>query len=112
MENKIRYYKQNGEEYSFSKEPQIKITQTSNADMNIGIPKKQTAVDWLVEQLATQNGSFHAIAFYNDNKYIIDQAKEMEKHQIKNAYLEGESDAEHLIDSDENYYQETYAIGH
>jgi len=29
----------------------IKITQTSNADMNIGLPMKQTAVNWLVEQI-------------------------------------------------------------
>ena len=26
---------------------QIKITQTSNADMNIGVPKNLTAVEWL-----------------------------------------------------------------
>lgn len=42
---------------------------------------KVTAVEWLIEKLAMQNGSFHAIAFYNDNQDIIQQAKAMEKEQ-------------------------------
>lgn len=37
MAQKTRYYKQDGTEYDFSKSSQIKIIQTSNADMNIGI---------------------------------------------------------------------------
>jgi len=100
MGNKIRYYKQNGEEYSFSKEQQIKITQTSNADMNIGILKKQTAVEWLYDRFL--------FAGYATPSEWKEQAKAMEKEQIINAYLEGESDAEHLINSGKNYYNQTY----
>lgn len=39
---------------------------------------------------------------------ILEKAKQMEKEQILNAYLEGESDAEHLDNSAEDYYKETY----
>lgn len=113
MGNKIRYYKQNGEEYSFSKEPQIKITQTSNADMYIGIPKKQTAVEWLVEQYANENYSIE----------VYEQAKAMEKEQIMEARLDGFASSgegwngEYLImkytemlreTKCEQYYNETY----
>jgi len=51
---------------------QIKITQTSNADMNIGVTKNMTAVEWLAEQM------LHPESF---NPYI-EQAKAMEKEQM------------------------------
>jgi hypothetical protein len=47
--------------------------------------EQQTAVSWLVEQLAMQN----RLAFYNDNQDIIQQAKAMEKEQMMNMYLRG-----------------------
>jgi hypothetical protein len=47
--------------------------------------ENKTAVSWLVEQLAMQNG----LAFYNDNQDIIQQAKAMEKEQMMNMYLRG-----------------------
>lgn len=40
--------------------------------------------------------------------YILEKALRMEKEQIMNAYLEGESDAEHLDNSAELYYNETF----
>jgi hypothetical protein len=45
---------------------------------------KQTAVEWLVEQLPTID---KYDPYYAD---IINQAKAMEKQQIKDAYNEGE----------------------
>ncbi len=44
MTQQIRYYKQDGTEYDFSKTLKIRITQTSNADMNIGVQKQKTAM--------------------------------------------------------------------
>jgi hypothetical protein len=59
-----------------------------------------TAVEWLEKQLdATQS-------YWQ--KYYIDQAKAIEKEQIMNAYLEGESDADHYDDSALRFYNETY----
>jgi len=70
---------------------------------------KQTAVDWLIEQLKKP---------YSD-KYIMDvieQAKEMEKEQIEDAYDIGFADAwddaryddEPKYAGSEQYYNETY----
>ena len=75
---------------------------------------KQTAVEWLVEQLATKIGtSFHAITFYHDNDELIKQAKSMEKEQIINAFENGEDNIDSdgcYIDNDgaKQYYNETY----
>jgi hypothetical protein len=60
--------------------------------------KQQTAVEWLVEKL-DQNFDYVADT-------IIQQAKEMEKQQIKDAYKFGISD-EYGIGS-EQYYNETF----
>jgi len=43
---------------------------------------KQTAVEWLVEQLMPK-------VLTAEQYYHIEQAKEMEKEQIKDAYLRG-----------------------
>ena len=60
---------------------------------------KKTAVEWLLDSLD-----------YNQNmlgiKEIIEQAKEMEKEQIKNAYSFGIQD-EYVIGS-KQYYNETF----
>lgn len=62
--------------------------------------KKQTAVEWLVEEL------FKKIDYIQVDPRIIDQAKTMEKAQIKDAYIFGISD-EYVIGS-QTYYNETY----
>jgi len=71
---------------------------------------KQTAVEWLVEQLET-------IIFYTDEakENTIEQAKQMEKEQIIKAYAEAEEDCEWLMEEhtwlryhSENYYDKTY----
>ena len=38
----------------------------------------------------------------------IESLLEVEKEQIVKAYLEGESDGDHLDNSGENYYSQTY----
>jgi hypothetical protein len=64
---------------------------------------KQTAVEWLIEQIEWYN-----IELSSDLRFEIDKAKAMEKEQIMNAYLEGESDADHYDDSALRFYNETY----
>jgi hypothetical protein len=60
---------------------------------------KQTAVEWLVEQL---DGERHLTE--NEIKRVIEQAKEMEKDQIVKAY---ENLDFNLVDG-EDYYNKTY----
>jgi hypothetical protein len=62
---------------------------------------KQTAVEWLVDE-------FKALGIYSSTlKEKCEQAKEMEKEQIIDAYRTGWIN--YLPDKDsENYYNETY----
>ena len=67
--------------------------------------KKQTAVEWLIEQICGDHTS-------EWNKQI-EQAKAMEKEQISNAYVYGSC---YGIDLDKglhpnNYFKETYRGG-
>jgi hypothetical protein len=65
---------------------------------------KQTAVEWLFEQLDISQGYESAIK-------IFDQAKEMEKEQIINANNRGWKVArESIYELGEKYYNETYVI--
>ena len=57
---------------------------------------KQTAVEWLVEELTKQNMFMHLFA------KEIEQAKEMEKKQIIDAYNNGDNRSADL------YYNETF----
>ena len=89
---------------------QIKITQTSNADMNIGILKNLTAVEWL------------ALRYHHRQGYLsqgdIAEAKAMEKEQILNADLNATIRTAKGVNADvsvkrvkelaEKYYNETY----
>ena len=88
---------------------QIKITQTSNADMNIGVTRTQTAVEWLIEQINHQSWNNVIIDIPKD---FIEQAKAMEKEQITNAWLNGDADSmydpKQLQEQAEQYYNETY----
>ena len=62
--------------------------------------KKQTAVEWLVEQYTQGNYSWE----------VYDKAKEMEKQQIKQAYNDGKAAVIHIENnmSLEEYFNETY----
>jgi hypothetical protein len=64
---------------------------------------QQSAVEWLVEKIKLK----YDIDFYHI-KNDIDQAKEMEKQQIMNAYNERAYDIESFDDSPEEYYNNTY----
>lgn len=65
--------------------------------------KKTTAVEWLQECLS--------IHFSNEQKMqfegLFQQAKEMERQQIIDAYIDGYSAEQHNADS-EQYYNETF----
>ena len=70
---------------------------------------KQTAVEWLAQQINTAKWKFSDIT---DRNAIIEQAKQMEKEQIIDAYLKdrrGKFDkALRLIYNAQKYYNETY----
>ena len=59
--------------------------------------KKQTAVEWLVEEIT--NGTLHT-------KELIKQAKEMEKQQMKDAWINSLTKGDY--NSAEEYYNETF----
>jgi hypothetical protein len=77
-------------------------------------PKQQTAVQWLTSKIADQreNGNTDL----RSTLYYCEQAKAIEKEQIKDAYEQGESDGykQFIINIDkryesfEQYYKETY----
>jgi hypothetical protein len=64
--------------------------------------EKQTAVEWLVSQ--QKHNQFFDIE-------TIEQAKEMEKRQIKNGFINGylnSYNAQNNINADEIFYEQTY----
>jgi hypothetical protein len=67
---------------------------------------KQTAVEWLVEQVEDYIGLIPID--------IIEQAKEMEKEQIESAHINGQLEwgygamREEVIELSKQYYNETY----
>jgi hypothetical protein len=65
----------------------------------------QTAVEWLEAQLTYQHEGQTLNKFYDwkDISEIYNQAKEMEKEQVINAYKNGQKIAE-------QYYKEKYNI--
>ena len=72
--------------------------------------KTQTAVEWLVEQIENDSDTI----FYDRNLHpfekYVDQAKAMEKEQIKDAHLIGliTSMEMEATKQAEHYYQKTY----
>jgi hypothetical protein len=60
---------------------------------------KQTAVEWLLKQLT--------IANFEEQRIVIQQAKEMEKQQIIDAYWDGGSNWDSEKEA-EQYYNETF----
>ena len=69
---------------------------------------KQTAVEWLVEEMILRL----AIRIENtfDGNNLLNQAKQMEKEQIKQAYNDGKAAVIHIKNnmSLEEYYNETF----
>jgi hypothetical protein len=67
--------------------------------------KKQTAVEWLAEEI-NKNGVYLSDHYWN----AFEQAKQMEKEQIVNAYWDGGQDVPMHISTCENYYNETFGV--
>lgn len=61
---------------------------------------KQTAVEWLAEKTAE-------LGYVSSN--ILEQAKQMEKEQIKDAWIATDNELQRL--AAEQYYNETYGKG-
>jgi hypothetical protein len=70
---------------------------------NPNVPKQLTAVEWLFEQLENHNGVTRA-----GFEKCIQEAKEMEKEQIKNAYDEGVWDVGCKAPNFDEYYKRTF----
>jgi hypothetical protein len=77
--------------------------------------KKQTAVEWLISQLGKSKDFQRVINEVNQNSTIVidilEQAKEMEKQQIIDAYTDEDNiqwDKQIRTRAAEQYYNETY----
>jgi hypothetical protein len=73
--------------------------------------KKQTAVKWLVEQIDNKDMGEIPMWIYD----FIEQAKEMEKLPIIDAWHNGYNNQSPMIDEDncgEKYYEENYEDNH
>ena len=71
----------------------------------------KTAVEWLIDMLVTEN----EITLKGENYKLFDQAKEMEKEQIIDAYNEGQNTPYEYSESNDvnwydgkQYYNETF----
>ena len=73
--------------------------------------KQQTAVEWLIDELTEPQTQFLFLS-YKPEMYelikIINQAKEMHKQQILDAYETGIWDVGCRAADSEQYYQETF----
>jgi hypothetical protein len=77
---------------------------------------KQTAVDWLVEQIKSKADNLptntkenrRAKGIYVDCLMMARQAKEMEKQQIIDAYIEASENPALILEDAEDYYQDTF----
>lgn len=73
---------------------------------------KQTAVNWLVEQIKSDQNQKALSA--SEWMQVIEQAKEMEREQIIDAHIEGQRvfdkhpHTQWTTDQAEQYYSETY----
>ena len=70
---------------------------------------KQTAVEWLVEKLSYSQSDGTIISHHFIITELVEQAKQMEKEQIIDAYDMGYLDYQNLThDSSQEYFNETY----
>jgi hypothetical protein len=73
---------------------------------------KQTAVEWLVEKLSYSTSDGTIISHHKIITNLVEQAKEMEKEQMKNACIqhsyENKSFQKLLEKQFEQYYNETF----
>jgi hypothetical protein len=64
---------------------------------------KQTAVEWLVEQI-----KYNVHNTIEEFELTVEQAKEMEKQQIEQAFNEGDLFSHNYDESGEKYYIYTF----
>ncbi len=76
---------------------------------------KQSAVEWLMQQIALKHGAFQAIAFYEDNFKEFEQAKAMDEKNIKDSFIAGAEIGEMFnnenrcfVSDSDKYYEETF----
>ena len=67
---------------------------------------KQTAVEWLLEQIFKHNNLVKGDGWFYVKPDIIEQAKEMEKEQIKDAWINSLTKGDY--NSADEYYNETF----
>ena len=68
---------------------------------------KQTAVEWLIEQIGWYN-----IELSSELRFEIDKAKAMEREQIIKAFCEGyDHDGDNYDGTEISYYNRTYKGG-
>ena len=66
-----------------------------------------TAVEWILQYL--KNVKPNEFCSIEKIKKLLEQAKEMEKQQIIDAYKQGQYDSEPIRETDaEQYYNQTY----
>jgi hypothetical protein len=72
--------------------------------------KNQTAVSWLLKELA-KNNNFIPIMHWHSIGELIEEAKEMEKQQIMDAFFAGYNyDGGETEENAEQYYNQTYNL--
>ena len=74
---------------------------------------EQTAVDWQFEQLFNSfekfnNGEYTFNVYLIKNLQIREQAKEMEREQIMDAFIDGDCNGTFETINAEQYYNETF----
>jgi hypothetical protein len=65
---------------------------------------KQTAVDWLLNEIDMQYPEINV----RRKEWMVDKAKEMEKEQIEESFTEGCFTESWVLKSAEQYYEENY----
>jgi hypothetical protein len=70
---------------------------------------KQTAVEWLVNELERDDSKIARVIGLKKYNFIIRLAKEMEKQQIIDAWNDGNNQYSGIGDS-ETYYNETFNL--
>jgi hypothetical protein len=68
----------------------------------------KTAVEWLIQELRGTDDKGDFIFQGVINSELIEQAKEMEKQQIIDAYAQGFIESEIMDKGAEQYYNETF----
>jgi hypothetical protein len=69
---------------------------------------KQTAMDWFLENLKEYSTPSIIEIDWDEFNQLFDQAKEMEKEQIENSFIEGANTIYAIPKTFDEYYKQTY----